>query len=189
MGAEWPVNIGADLKHKRELTRFDECASRLNRARTLPLPAPKLALIVSTGCLSLLDFLNLPDPKPYLKLRSLVKDVFGLKAGAPEVVTCLFLRGTLDPHMRWLMAILRIWHHILQMQPMKSDVDEIIEQGRGRLGKGAIHAYRWGTSVSEEGMNAGTTWIPAREQWFIVRKAGAPKRVKNEFRSQKSGDL
>ena len=26
LGAEWPVNPGAGLKHERELDRFDECA-------------------------------------------------------------------------------------------------------------------------------------------------------------------
>ena len=68
LGAEWPTNKGAMLVHKRELARLDQCISRLTRARTLPLPAPKLALVVSTGCLSLLDFINLPDPKPYSNL-------------------------------------------------------------------------------------------------------------------------
>ena len=114
LGGEWPTNPAAKLSHTKELARLDQCMERLARARTLPMPAPKLALIVSTGCLSLLDFLNLPNPRPYMKLRAMLKDVFDLRAGAPEVVTCLLQKGSLDPHVRWLLAILRLWHHVLQ---------------------------------------------------------------------------
>ena len=70
-----------------------------------------------------------------------MKDVFGLRPGAPEVVACLLLKGTLDPQVRWLMAILRLWHHVLQLHPEKGDVDEIIEGAKGRLGIGAVHAF------------------------------------------------
>ena len=50
LGAEWPTNPAANITHARELARLDECMNRLVRARTLSLPAPKLALIGSTGC-------------------------------------------------------------------------------------------------------------------------------------------
>ena len=93
LGAEWPTNPSANLTHKREPSRLDQCVSRLMRAKTLPMAAPKLAVIVSTGCLSLLDFLNLPTPTPYMKPRTMVKDVFDLQAGAPEVVLCLLLKA------------------------------------------------------------------------------------------------
>ena len=99
-----------------------------------------------------------------------MKDIFGLRAGAPEVVSCLFLRGTLDAQLRWLMAIMRVWHHVLQTLPEKGEVDEVIEQAKGRLGLGAIHAFRWGVTVSFEGFQVGDRWVPAREQWFIARK-------------------
>ena len=125
LGAEWPTNKAANLTYTKELARLDECVARLSRARALPLPAPKLALVVSTGCLSLLDYINLPDPKPYAKVRTLVKDVFGLKAGAPEVVMCVLTKGILDPHISWLLSVLRLWHHALQLHPPKAEVDEL----------------------------------------------------------------
>ena len=170
LGAEWPTNRAAKLTSKKELARLEECSARLLRAKALPMPAPKLALIVSTGCLSLLDFVNLADPKPYLKLRSAVKDVFDMRAGAPEVVSCLLIRGSLDPQDCWLMSILRLWYLVLQQHPSKEYVDEVIEQARGRLGIGAVHAYRWGITVSCDGFQVGVRWVPSREQWFIVRK-------------------
>ena len=167
LGGEWPINPMAKLTHKRELLRLDQCVERLARARTLPLPAPKLALIVSSGCLSLLDFLNLPDPRPYVKLRTMVKDVFDLRPGAPEVVTCLLQKGSLDPHVRWLLAILRLWHHVPRE---RHEVEEIIESAKGRLGIGAVHAFRLGITISFEGFQVGERWLPARELWFVARK-------------------
>ena len=170
LGAEWPTSKTAKLKSLKELARLDECMARLTRAKALPLPAPKLALVVSIGCLSLLDFVNLAEPKPYLKLRNMVKDVFDLRAGAPEVVSCLLIRGSLDPQDRWLMSIMRIWHHVLQQHPSKEYVDEVIEQAKRRLGKGAVHAFRWGITVSCDGFQVGTRLLPSREQWFVARK-------------------
>ena len=170
LGGEWPTNRGAKPKYDREHARLDECVKRLVRARTLPIPAPKLALILSAGCLSLIDSVNLPDPKPYMRLRPMVKEAFGLKAGAPEVVMSLFMNSTLDPQMRWLLAILRLWHHVLQRGLEKDEVDEVIEQARGRLGIGAVTAFRWGITVSNEGFWVGPRWVPLREDWFVIRK-------------------
>ena len=179
LGGEWPTNRRAKPQYAKEFARIDESLRRLTRARTLPIPAPKLALVVSSGCLSLLDYVNLPDPKPYLKLRSAVKDVFGLRAGAPEVVTSIFMNSTLDPQMRWMLAALRIWYHALQMGLEKELVDEVIEQAKGRLGIGAVFAFRWGITITHEGFMIGARWVPAREEWFIVRKV-ATKHLKDE---------
>ena len=170
LGREWPTNRGAKPKYDKEHARLAECVKRLVRARTLPIPAPKLALILSAGCLSLIDFVSLPDPKPYMRLRSLVKEAFGLKAAAPEVVMCLFMNSALDPQMRWLMANLRLWYHVLQNGLEKEEVDEVIEQARGRLGIGAVAAFRWGITVSSEGFMIGPRWVPIREEWFVTRK-------------------
>ena len=170
LGGEWPTNRGVRPKYDKEHARLDECVRRLTRARTLPVPPPQLALILSAGCLSLVDFLNLPDPKPYVKLRPLVKEAFGLKSGAPEVVMSIFMKTSLDPQVRWLLAILRLWHPVLQRGVDKPEVDEIIEQAKGRLGVGALSAFRWGVTVSHEGFRVGVRWVPYREEWFVVRK-------------------
>ena len=52
----------------------------------------------------------------------------------------------------------------------KDEVDEIIEQARGRLGVGAVDAFRWGITVSHEGFMVGPRFVPCREQWFVLRK-------------------
>ena len=161
---------GPKPKYDREHVRLGECVKRLARARTLPLPAPKLALTLSAGCLSLVDFLNLPDPKPYMRLRPLVKEACRLKAGAPEVVMSIFMKSTLDPQMRWLLTILRLWHQVLQRGLEKDEVDDVIEQAKGRLGTGAVTAFRWGIPVLNEGFLVGPRWVPLREEWFVIRK-------------------
>ena len=131
----------------------------------------KLAQVINVGCLSLIDYVNLPDAKPYQRLRTAVKEVLGLKSSAPEVVMSVLQPGTLDPVMRWIMAGLRLWYHILKTRPPKHDIDEIIESGKARLGKIAIEAFRWGISILETGLQVGGAFVPAREEWFIVRKA------------------
>ena len=74
LGAQWKLNRTAVPTYPKELARLDQCACRLLRARSLPVGLPKLAQFIGVECLSLLDFINLPDIKPYVHLRSLVKE-------------------------------------------------------------------------------------------------------------------
>ena len=117
--------------------------------------------------------------RPYIKLRAMVKEAMGLKSSAPEVVVSLLQPGTLDPMVRWLLAGLKLWYHVLKCRPDKADMDEIIESGKARLGKAAIEAFRWGITVLERGFQVGATFVPASEEWFIARKI-LLKHVKNE---------
>ena len=84
-------------------------------------------------------------------MRTLVKDAFGLRSAAPEVVVCLLQKGTLDPYMRWLIAGLRLWYHVLREGPTTDDVDEVIEEGKGWLGKCALESFRWGIRITPRG--------------------------------------
>ena len=61
LGGQWALNRSASPTHPREKERLLECRRRLARARTLPSPLPKLAHFPSVGCLSLLDYVNLPE--------------------------------------------------------------------------------------------------------------------------------
>ena len=171
LGAEWPVAPGAKPLYEKEHARLDECIRRLQRARCLPVPLTKMAHFISVGCLSLLDFLNLPNPRPYLALRGWVKAALGNKAGSPEVLVNILQRGSLDPQVRWLMAGLRLWHFLQAESPSKEQVDEIIESAKGRLGMIAVFAFKWGVPVRHDGFEIGDMWIPQREQWYIARKA------------------
>ena len=170
LGAQWPCRPGSSPQHQKEVSRLQECCARLERARALQINPARLAHILSTGCLSLIDFVNLPDPKPYHKIRTLVKDAFGLKSAAPEVVVCLLQKGTLDPFLRWHLAALRLWHYVLRDGPLPEEVNEVIETCKGRLGKSAVEAFRWGIRVTPAGFELGDRLLSLREEWYISRK-------------------
>ena len=68
------------------------------------------------------------------------------------------------------MAALRLWHLVLKLKPPSDDVDTIIEEAKGRLGKAAVHAFRWGVSISSEGFRVSDRLVPVREPWLIARK-------------------
>ena len=97
LGAQWRVNTRGVPQHPKETQRLKECILRLQRARVVPLRLPRLALIISTGCLELLDFVNLPDPKPYGEVRTLVKSVLGCKAGLQRLSLLSFRKAQLIP--------------------------------------------------------------------------------------------
>ena len=114
-----------------------------------------------------------------MRVRTTVKEVFGAKSSAPEVIVNLFQQGTIDPCMRWLLSILRLWFRVLGQRPEKDDLDEVIESARGRLGKGAVVAFRWGVSITTTGLQVGDRLISAREEWFVARKV-LTKHLKGE---------
>ena len=178
LGGQWQLQPRISPSFPKECARLDKCMDRLIRARALQINPARLAQIISTGCLSLLDYLNLPDHKPYLKVRTCVKDAFDIRSAAPEVLTCVLQPGTIDPVMRWL-AILRVWFLILKTAPEGDHVNEVIEAAKGRLGRGAIQAFRWGVRVTHSGLEIGTKWLSVREEWFIARKV-LTKHLKDE---------
>ena len=100
LGGQWCVTKCAVATYPREHARLDECIHRLHRARSMPVSLPRLAQFISVGCLSLLDYVNLLDPKPYAAVRTLVKHALNQKSGAPEIVTGILTQGTIDPQLR-----------------------------------------------------------------------------------------
>ena len=68
------------------------------------------------------------------------------------------------------MAGLRLWHAVLATRPPRDDVETIIECAKGRLGKIALCAFRWGVSVAWDGFLIPSRKIPTREPWFIAQK-------------------
>ena len=83
---------------------------------------------------------------------------------------CLLQRGTLDPFMRWLPALLRLWHHVLRTGPLAEDVTDIMETPKGRLGRGALEAFRWGVTITPTGFELPDRRGSGREEWFVARK-------------------
>ena len=134
LGAQWKVHRGSHPTYPKVHKRLDECIRRLSRTKALPLPIPRLAQIVSVGCLSLVEYLNLPEPQPYLKLRTLEKEVLGIRSAAPEVLMSVLQRTTLDPYLRWIVAALRLWFLVLKNSPSREKVNEVIEQANGTAG-------------------------------------------------------
>ena len=45
------------------------------------------SLAVVGGCLSLLAFLPMPSPRPYLDLRKIIREAIGVPRGVPELVS------------------------------------------------------------------------------------------------------
>ena len=79
-------------------------------------------------------------------------------------------KGSLDPQVRWLMAGMRLWHLVRREHPPQDDVDEIIENAKGRLGMIAVFAHKCGITITSEGFQVGERWFRQREQRFIACK-------------------
>ena len=100
LGGDWMLTKSAKPGFSRETKRLQECMKRLERARYLPMKPERLAPIISTGCLSLLDFVNLPTHLPYKPVATLVKACFGVLSGASEVIFHVLTTTSLDPYVR-----------------------------------------------------------------------------------------
>ena len=125
----------------------------------------------SSGCLSKLDYVNLPTVNPYLPLRTLVKTVLGHPVGAPEIVLGIMQQGTIDPSLRWLLAGLRLWFGILQTQPADEDVDVIVASSKRRLGRIVKFAESLHLTISTRGFHLGEALLTYRNLWSVARKA------------------
>ena len=153
-----------------EMKRLQECLRHLARARFLPLKPERLAPIISTGCLSLLDFVNLPTHLPYKPVASLVKACFGVLSGASEVIFHVLTTTSLDPCVRWLLSGLRLWFYALHEQPSEECVARISRESKGRLGASARMANKMGIEVTAHGLLVEERLVRTTELWSVCRK-------------------
>ena len=137
LGADWMLKKSAQPEHTRETKRIQECVRRLERARHLPIKPEKLSAIVSIGCLLLIDYVNLPNYRPYKQLSSPVKSCFGVVSGASEVVFHVLTSTTFDPIVRWLLSGLRLWFLTLSHEPDEEWLNRVAK-GRERVKAGWV---------------------------------------------------
>ena len=169
LGAEWPTHSSAKPTYAKEESRMDEFERRLMRAKNLPLSFVATVDTVSTACLSLLDYINHPKPTRAKALRSLVKKTLGHYHAAPEILFNAFLTTSLDPCMRWLLAIARMWHAILSQSPQEEHVNTIMRRSQTRLGSGAVTLLKHNVRISSEGFYLSDTLYSKGIPWNELR--------------------
>ena len=169
LGAEWPTNSSAKPNYAKEEARMDEFERRLMRARNLPLSFVATVDTVSTACLSLLDYINHPKPTRAKALRSLVKKTLGHYHAAPEILFNAFLTTSLDPCIRWLLAIARMWHAVLQHSPQEAHVNTILRRSQTRLGSGAVTLLKYNVRVCSVGFHLSDAFYGKETPWNELR--------------------
>ena len=170
LGAEWPMHTAAKPTYSKEEKRMEELERRLLRAKNLPLSFAAFVDTVSTACLSLLDYINHPKITRAKAMRSVVKKTLGHYHAAPEILFNSFLSTSLDPCIRWLLAIARMWHMVLQ-QPVQPDhVEAIKRRTQSRLGSGAITLAKHNVLLGCEGFLLSEQHYPRSIPWGVFRR-------------------
>ena len=108
LGVEWVTNTMATPSYEKERSRVQEACLRLARLQHLPTTLAIKAHVVNMGILSLIDYCPAPCPTMYSSLRTAIKKVFSCVHGAPEVVLNVMLEQSLDPEIRWEVALLKL---------------------------------------------------------------------------------
>ena len=168
LGAEWPVTVQANPTYDKEHDRCEEAEKRLLRVRHMPIGVAKKIAIISSTCLSTLDYVNHPDLSSVRHLRSLVKKALVQQFAAPEVLYNCFVSSSIDPCIRWLLSGLRLWHLIIQQERDLALLDRLVA-GRGRLAKIAKLAEKYCIQVTQHGILVGEAATPPSYPWAIVR--------------------
>ena len=168
LGAEWPTTKGADPVYAKETARYEEAEKRLLRVRHMPLSVGKKMAIISSTCLSTLDYVNHPSISSVKHLRALVKRALGQQYAAPEILYNCFVASTLDPCIRWLLAGMRMWHGIIQHEELTHM--KAVKRGQGRLGNVARVADKYGIHVTEQGIVVGEASLPPSYPWSFFRR-------------------
>ena len=170
LGADWLVCRGGNPQYQKEQSRIQECERRLQRIRHLPIHTVDKSTAISVGCLSPLDYVNVPSHVPFLQVRTLVKSVLHQAHGAPEIVLLACQRGTIDPVHRWAISGLRLWFFTLQEGPDPDHVAFISEKSRGRLGNVARWAKKMGIHISVDGFLLDDVRLSTVNLWSVARK-------------------
>ena len=134
LGATWPISDCEPgyLKEKAKIALIKE---RLDRVAHLPSPIHLKAQVISTTCLSIVDYLAPPVPSLFTSLRASVRRALKISFGAPEIVMNAVINNTLDPWWRAVLSIMRIWAYAASSKDMKPVLESMrLRDKRARLG-------------------------------------------------------
>ena len=148
LGLAWAVGGGRSFPlGSRESKRLAVIRERLARISHLPVPMHVKSYLISASALSLLDFANPPSPSLVIPLRKCVRMALGMATGAPEIVFLGTGKPFLDPYLRHLVSILRIWVFASRMPASEITLDHPkLKSSKGRLGAALrmTKAMGWG---------------------------------------------
>ena len=116
LGMEWPISRTATPEYKKELSRIQECKTRILRLSHLPSPFGVKCQVLWAGCLSLMVYSAIPVRKAMVGLNALIKKALGHPWAAPEVLYYMIVRTPLDPVAVWFMSLLRFVYHAINTE-------------------------------------------------------------------------
>ena len=108
LGLQWPLHAGVKAPFPKEILRLAKCRERLKRLAHLPASLATKVQAIVTGCLSLVAYSVLPEPKHSSGLRISVRHALNQPYGAPEVLFHAFTRTSCDPVYTWVVACTRL---------------------------------------------------------------------------------
>ena len=170
LGVEWSTNSMASPVYKKETQRIKEAELRLARLQHLPSSLSVKEHVASVGILTLLDYHPSPCVSLYLPLRSQVKRVFNCVHGAPEIVLNILLDVSLDPEIRWELALFKILSATLS-EPAGRELLSCLRINRkhGRLAAVLRLIKKRGWTL-HEGVLETPTRVNLRLPWESIRK-------------------
>ena len=171
LGAEWGTTKETSPAYVKETQRIDELERRLVRLQHLPSTLHLKLDLISTACLSLLDYINHPRIDAAESMGIMVKKCLNQWYAAPEVLFHALSKSTLDPLARWLIAGSRLWYYVLALGPPAEHVKQVMKLKKTRLAIAARELRRWKVLVTPEGSDCIFVLLPVRESWSVCRQA------------------
>ena len=170
LGAEWPCVRGTKSEHKSEHQRIQKALLRLQRLKHLGAHLTTKALVASSTCLSLIDYVNPFRLATLHPLRSAVKRCLGQLSSSPEVLFAVVLTNTLDPQHRGLLTLFRIWCIALKDNEGRQLLEAIPRfPARARLGSLRKTIVDMGGELDMARLALADHVIDLEKEWFIVR--------------------
>ena len=160
LGADWPVDSRAKPSYTKEVKRIEEAEKRILSVRHLPVDLATKYEAISMACLSLLDYVNHPRMENVRALRMLVKRSLGQRFAAPEILYNCLQASSIDPCIRWLLASLRLWFHVLKIGEDHDVLARIVRMCKGRLGWASESLPKQKIHVAAGGVWVGESFFP-----------------------------
>ena len=113
LGASWAVSPSSAPPYPHQMRLLAQAEDRLERLRDAPIHCQKKLLTVGVAVLSLFDLVALPDRRPCVKIRTLLKTVLGMSLASPEILTLGIIPNPVDPEIQCMLTGLRLWYTIV----------------------------------------------------------------------------